>query len=101
MPGGSLEAPFAYAHGERSGACPRTSVLVREAVERLLKAVGVRALCLGERFEPVSDLREAFLARDLRHARIHVGVFVRLPRNGCLEVRARISEREIRRGVAA
>jgi hypothetical protein len=37
----------------------------------------VRTLGLGQRFEPVGDLVEAFVTRGLGHARVHVGVLVR------------------------
>src|SRR5690242_6672818 len=43
-------------------------------------------LGLGERLEPVGDLAEALVARLLRHARVHVGVLVRLARYGGLEI---------------
>src|SRR5690554_1966025 len=41
---------------------------------------------LCKRLEPVSDLVEAFVARGACHARIHVGVFVRLACDGGFEV---------------
>src|SRR6185437_9411344 len=44
-----------------------------QLVERLGEAVRVRTFGLGERLEPVGDFLEAFVARGLRHARIHVG----------------------------
>src|SRR4029453_13153856 len=49
-------------------------------VEGLLEATGVALLGLGQGLEPVGDLGEAFLARGAGHARIHVGVLVRLAR---------------------
>src|SRR5918993_5820624 len=54
-------------------------------VEGLLEAAGVALLGLGQGLEPVGDLGEAFLARGAGHARIHVGVFVRLARDRGLE----------------
>src|SRR5947207_4301765 len=51
---------------------------VGEAVERLLALVGVASFGLGKCLEPVGDLGEAVVARLLRHAGVHVGVFVRL-----------------------
>src|SRR5918912_2202330 len=63
----------------------RLSRLITELVERLLEAVGVAALGFRQRLEPVGDLAEALVARLLRHARIHVGVFVRLARHRRLQ----------------
>ena len=45
-------------------------------------------LSLGQRLEPVGDFIEAFFARRLGHAGIHIGIFVRLAGYGCLQVRA-------------
>jgi hypothetical protein len=42
--------------------CPAARTVVLEVVERLLEAIGVRALGLGQRLEPVGDLAEAFFA---------------------------------------
>src|SRR5260221_14112104 len=86
----------------RSGASGvRINRLVGERVERFLEAVGVRTLRLGERLEPVGDLGEAFLACGLRHAGIHVGVFVGLSGDGGLQIQARPTERKVRRRIAA
>src|SRR4029077_7959040 len=74
MPGRSLERTFSH----ELSVAGATAVLVRQAVERLLELVGVATLGLGERLEPVGNLAEAFVARLLRHARVHVGVLVRL-----------------------
>src|SRR5258708_16132161 len=52
---------------------------VRERVERLLETVRVRPLGFRHRLEPPGHLLEPFPARALPHARLHVGVFVRLP----------------------
>src|SRR6516164_9338601 len=65
-----------------------------DGVQGLLKPVGVRALCLRERFEPVGDLSETFLARGLRHSRVHVGVLVGLAGNRCLQVQACLTNRK-------
>src|SRR4051794_5820700 len=54
----------------RRAAPARTICL--QPVQRLLEAVGVRALGLRQRLEPVRDFGEAFFARGLRHARVHV-----------------------------
>ena len=53
----------------------------------------MRLLGLGESFEPVRDLAEPFLASRLGHARVHVGVLVRLPRDGRGEVQRRVADR--------
>ena len=71
-----------------------------ERIERLLEPVGVRALRLGERLEPVGDFLEAFVARLLRHARVHVGVLVRLAGDRRLQVRRRRTDRQTRRRIA-
>src|SRR6185437_1641450 len=60
--------------------------LLAERVERLLEAAGMRFLGLRERLEPVGDLVEAFLAGGLRHAGIHVGVFMCLAGNRRSEI---------------
>jgi hypothetical protein len=60
----------------------------------------VAALRLRQRLEPVGDLAEAFLARGFRHARVHVGVLVRLARDGGLQVVARAADRQVGRRVA-
>ena len=57
---------------------PILTPYLAERVERPLEAAGMRLLGLGQGLEPVGDLVEAFLAGGARHARIHVGVFVRL-----------------------
>ena len=65
-----------------------------------MEPVGVRALGLGQRLEPIGDLVEAFLARGPRHARIHVGVFVGLARDRRLEVQPGVADRLAGRGIA-
>src|SRR5690606_34035584 len=57
-----------------------------ELVQRLLEAVGVAALGLGEGFEPVGNLVEALVPGGFRHAGVHVGVLVGLAGDGGLEV---------------
>src|ERR671919_420380 len=73
----------------------RLSRLITETVERFLEAVRMAALRLGERLEPVGDLAEALVARLLRHARIHVGVLVRLAGDRRLEILARAPDRQV------
>src|SRR6185295_3392154 len=50
--------------------------------------------------EPVGDFFEAFIARLLRHARVHVGVLVRLAGDCRLQVRARRADRQAGRRIA-
>src|SRR4051794_25613691 len=73
---------------------------VGELVQGLLIAIRMRTLSLGQRLEPIGDLVEAFLPRRLGHARVHVGVLVRLAGDGGLEVRSRRSDRQAGGGVA-
>src|SRR5688572_28350416 len=87
--------------------CPgsRTSTdvsarLLAERIECLLEAVRVGTLGLRERLEPVRDLLEALAARGLGHARVHVGVLVRLARDRGLQVVARLADRQARGGIA-
>src|SRR5262245_54475363 len=56
----------------------------------------MRALGLRERLEPVGDLLEAFAASSFRHARVHVGVLVRLAGNRGLQVVASLADRQAR-----
>src|SRR6478752_7107456 len=87
--------------GTRTGPlCTKTGVL-RHRVERLLEAAGVALLGLREGLEPVGDLAEAFLTRGARHARIHVGVFVRLAGDRGLEVVIGRADRQTGRRIAA
>ena len=72
-----------------------------EVVQRLLKAVGVRALSLGQGLEPVRYFVEALFAGALRHARVHVGVLMGLAGDRRLEVQRGGADGEPRRGIAA
>jgi len=65
-----------------------------------LETVGVAALGLGQRLEPVADLVEALVAGRLRHARVHVGVLVRLAGDGGLEIVRRAADRQSGGGIA-
>src|SRR6202162_6067495 len=67
-----------------------------EAVQRLLEAIGVRALGLGQRLEPVGDLAEALFTRLLGHPRIHVRVLVGLAGDGGLEIQLGLADRKAR-----
>ena len=57
-------------------------------------------LGLRQRLEPVGDLVEAFFARGLRHARIHVGVLVRFAGDRGLQVQLGLADRMTRRRIA-
>src|SRR5690349_2425774 len=65
---------------------------VDQRLEGLGVAVGVGALGLGQRLEPVGDLVEAFFAGLLGHARVHVGVLVGLAGHGGLQVEAAVAD---------
>ena len=43
-------------------------------------------LGLAQGFEPIGNFIKAFVPGGLGHARIHVGIFVGLSRDRCLEV---------------
>src|SRR3954468_19372850 len=68
---------------------------ISKRVQGFLETIGMAALRLGERLEPVGDLAEAFVARLLRHAGIHVGVLVGLARHRRLQVVARAPDRQV------
>src|SRR6267142_6586312 len=67
-------------------------VLARDLLEALGEAAGVRLLRLGQRLQPFRQLGEALVTRRLGHARVHLGVLVRLARDGRLEVRLRLAD---------
>src|SRR5688572_7328152 len=60
----------------------------------------MRTLGLGERLEPVGDLGKTLFARLLRHARIHVAVFVRLASDCRLEIVLRFTDGQTRSRIA-
>ena len=60
----------------------------------------MRALGLGQRLEPVSDLVVTFITSIFRHARVHVGVLVRFAGDRCSEVFSRRTDRQARGRVA-
>src|SRR5580765_4917028 len=63
---------------------PRSAVL--QGVESLLEAAGMRLLGPRQRFEPLGDLGEAFVAGGLREARVHLRVLVGLAVDRRLQV---------------
>src|SRR5690349_7648634 len=64
-----------------------------DGLEALGEAAGVRLLGPRQRLEPGGDLLEAFLARHLGEARVHLRVLVRLALDRRLEVLARLAHR--------
>src|SRR5262249_59187636 len=72
---------------------PRRPRSAPERLQALREAAGVRLLGLREGLEPLCDLVEAFLARRLREARIHLGELVRLAGDRRLQVLLRRPDR--------
>src|ERR1700748_1787305 len=64
----------------------KASRLLPKPIQRLLEAAGMGLLGLGQGLEPVGDFVKAFRTRGLGHARIHVGIFVGLARDGGLQI---------------
>src|SRR5436309_1472861 len=75
-------------------------IFARDLLEALVEAPGVRLLGLGERLEPLGELGEAFVARRLRHARVHLGVLVGLAGHGGLQIFLGLSDRLSGHGIA-
>src|SRR6188768_2812866 len=90
----SVNSGLRQSSGWREGACrlpsrmPVPDVLIQSSdrVEGLLETIGMRALGLRQRLEPIGDFRESFLARLFGHARVHVAVLVRFTGDGGLQV---------------
>ena len=59
----------------------------------------MRALGLSQGLEPVSDLLETLGARCLRHARIHIRIFVGLAGDGRLQIIGGAADREVGGGI--
>src|SRR6185436_16783690 len=66
----------------------------------LRETARVRLLRLGERLEPLRELREALVTRGLRHARVHLRVLVRLAGHRGLEVQLGLADRLAGRRIA-
>src|SRR5436190_435939 len=75
-------------------------IFARDLLEALVEAPGVRLLGLGERLEPLGELGEAFVARRLRHARVHLGVLVGLASHGGLQIFLGLADRLSGHGIA-
>src|SRR5690606_41688132 len=101
MKRGALQLPScAWRAGSRLAQRPAGPPRSGQRLEGLRELVRVRALCLGERLEPVGDLVEAFVASRLGHARVHVGVLVRLAGDRRLEVLGGCADRQARGRIA-
>src|SRR5471032_1940122 len=87
--------------GDPRGSPFESHLALGHRVEGLLEAAGVALLSLRQRLEPVGDLAEAFFARSAGHARVHVGVLVRLAGNCGLEVVVGWADREASGRIAA
>jgi len=61
--------------------------------EQGLETSGMGLFGLGQGLEPVRDLGEAFVARVLGHARVHIGVLVRFARHRRLEIGVGVADR--------
>src|SRR6476619_4671960 len=72
---------------------PSTWRSALQTVEPFLKTVRMRALGLGQGLEPFRQLGEALITRRLRHARVHLRVFVCFPLDGGLQIGFRIADR--------
>src|SRR5207248_3632350 len=76
-PRGSLEAPLAVCRGEigrslrRAAHAPVNPQRPSDVVQGLLEAIGMRAVGLRQRLEPVGDLPETLLARDRKSTRLN------------------------------
>src|SRR5476649_1522076 len=104
LPSRSLRRFFLGGEGKKKGTRIGSPSIrragLRHRVEGLLEATGMALLGLRQSLEPVGDLAEAFLARGPRHARIHVGIFVRLARDRGLEVVVGRTDRQAGRRIA-
>ncbi len=95
-----LERPPRSLGGKRDERDFEPSTPQRQFVQGLLIAVGVRTFGFRKRLEPVGDLVEALGARILGHARIHVGIFVRLARDRAREIGLGRADRQAGRRVS-
>ena len=86
----------------RSPRCWRTpgALLAVEVVQRLLEAIRVASLRLGQGLEPIGDFVKAFVASGLGHTRIHIGVLVRFAGDRRFQVQLGVAHREACRGIA-
>src|SRR5688572_31596664 len=69
-------------------------------LQRPFEATGVALFSLGQRLEPLRDLREALVARGLGEAGVHRLVLVGLTGDGALQIFLGVADRLARGGVA-
>src|SRR5882672_2357539 len=75
-------------------------ILTGDLLQTLVETPGMRLLRLCQRLEPLRELAEAFTPCGLGHARVHLGVLVRLTGDGRLEVLLGLPDRLPGRRVA-
>src|SRR5882672_9393838 len=75
-------------------------LLAGDLPESLVEPAGVGLLRLCQRLEPLRELREALVARGLRHARVHLRVLVGLARDRGLQIFLGLADRLARRRIA-
>src|SRR2546427_5753533 len=75
-------------------------LLASDLLEAFVEPARVRLFRLGERLEPLRELGEAFLPRGLGHARVHLGVLVRLAGDRGPEVLLGLADRFVRDRIA-
>src|SRR5262252_6283744 len=61
-------------------------ILARDLIQPLVEPPRVRLLSLRQRLEPLRQLRQPLVPRGLGHARVHLGVLVRLAGHRGLQV---------------
>src|SRR5439155_22994097 len=75
-------------------------LLARDLLEAFVEPARVRLFRLGEGLEPLRELGEALLPRGLGHARVHLGVLVRLAGDRGPEVLLGLADRLVRDRIA-
>src|SRR3989442_15830579 len=75
-------------------------LLASDLLEAFVEPARVRLFRLRERLEPLRELGEAFLPRGLGHARVHLGVLVRLAGDRGPEVLLGLADRLVRDRIA-
>src|SRR3989441_5599439 len=75
-------------------------LLASDLLEAFVEPARVRLFRLRKRLEPLRELGEAFLPRGLGHARVHLGVLVRLAGDRGPEVLLGLADRLVRDRIA-
>src|SRR5262245_23122318 len=75
-------------------------VLPRDLVQAFVEPPGIRLLSLGQRLEPLRQLRQPLVPRGLGHAGVHLRVLVGLTGHGGLEVQLGLADRLAGGGIA-